>query len=523
MSDTNSAVFGRQVDPARDHKVVVAIDFGTSGSGYAYAFTKPGKRLNPTGDVFAQKPWPMTDGGKTSTAILLRKVANAWKIVSIGKEAVIDVSKLRNHERQQHFFARSFKMKLYEPFNGPENLMIKDDQTGFTIRATDLIGFFLRKVKEAALKQIIGATSSTIYETDILWVVTVPAIWPEPAKWIMRKGAELGGIIAPGREASLMLVLEPEAASMWCLANRATSFSAGETVIVADCGGGTIDVTVHKVTNDNETTMKEAIPSAGGAWGSTVVDRAYFKLIGDLVGTETVSEFAKKHPSDWIDFVDNWERAKCSFDGHRSSPVKPPPEIAKILAENLKDYNELFGTDFDFEDGRLYIEPEDMANLFDAAVKSTVDHVRATLKRAPQAKAVLLVGNFANSFVLQDAFRKAFEPTRRVIVPSQPGDCVLKGAVLFGNSPECIAERVSKTGQDLIRVQVFEGQEPGMTYIPDSTKSAKNLGGFNSERFDPTILKERGVKVSMLFGFSELLVKAELPNGHITSNSFTYQ
>ena len=49
--------------------------------------------------------------------------------------------------------------------------------------------------------------------------------------------------------------------------------------MVVDCGGGTVDITVHEMSNE-EGKLKELFKATGGPFGSTTVDDA-FKVKGD--------------------------------------------------------------------------------------------------------------------------------------------------------------------------------------------------------------------------------------------------
>ncbi|KAI9343928.1 hypothetical protein DFJ73DRAFT_961055 [Zopfochytrium polystomum] len=225
MLGGDAAIFADQLDPAKNHKAIVGIDFGTSECGYSYAFTKPGERLDPRVDVFSNSPWPGTHGGKTATAILMKQDdSGKWEVLSIGEQAVLAVSNMRPTDRKQHFFVRHFKMRLYEPATNAR-LMIEDSYSSIKLKAVDVIGGLLGHIKGASLKQVRLATRATINEDDVLWVVTVPAIWRESAKKLMREAAETGGLIRPGKSASLLLALEPEAASMCWPPKRATPLS----------------------------------------------------------------------------------------------------------------------------------------------------------------------------------------------------------------------------------------------------------------------------------------------------------
>ena len=67
----------------------------------------------------------------------------------------------------------------------------------------------------------------------------------------MRKAALRAGIIEELSSANLLLCLEPEGASIQCRNDAeeslATQMTKGSVVMVLDCGGGTVDITVHKL------------------------------------------------------------------------------------------------------------------------------------------------------------------------------------------------------------------------------------------------------------------------------------
>ncbi|KAK3588038.1 hypothetical protein CHS0354_012084 [Potamilus streckersoni] len=76
-----------------------------------------------------------------------------------------------------------------------------------------------------------------IKDTDIHWVITVPAIWDDGAKQFMRKAGNEAGI--PDNQ--LDLALEPEAAAIFCKAisvkTDGSCFEPGTQFILVDLGG----------------------------------------------------------------------------------------------------------------------------------------------------------------------------------------------------------------------------------------------------------------------------------------------
>ena len=67
----------------------------------------------------------------------------------------------------------------------------------------------------------------------------------------MRRAALKAGIIEELNSGNLLLCLEPEGASIQCRNDAEDTLREqmikGSVVMVLDCGGGTVDITVHKL------------------------------------------------------------------------------------------------------------------------------------------------------------------------------------------------------------------------------------------------------------------------------------
>jgi len=72
----------------------------------------------------------------------------------------------------------------------------------------------------------------------------------------MRKAAKQAGITNNVNSPNLFLCLEPEGASIQCREDSEPSLrqqmKKGSVVMVLDCGGGTVDITVHKLLCDSD-------------------------------------------------------------------------------------------------------------------------------------------------------------------------------------------------------------------------------------------------------------------------------
>nr|XP_022326103.1 heat shock 70 kDa protein 12A-like isoform X2 [Crassostrea virginica] len=220
--------------------LVAAIDFGTTFSGYAFSFLHDYKR-EPL--KISTNSWTAGVGQlmtlKTSTCVLFDA---AGKFHSFGFEAEEKYSNLAlddNHHDWYYF--RRFKMMLYDKKGLTRESLIEDDK-GKKMEAmkvfSEAIGYLRNHLLSTCKNQLTG-----IEDSDITWVLTVPAIWTDPSKQFMREAAEKVGICRD----KLVIALEPEAASIYCMhlpvhkdSENSTFgvFKSGSKYMVVDAGGG---------------------------------------------------------------------------------------------------------------------------------------------------------------------------------------------------------------------------------------------------------------------------------------------
>jgi molecular chaperone DnaK (HSP70) len=94
---------------------------------------------------------------------------------------------------------------------------------------------------------------------DVQWVITVPTIWDDAAKQVMRRAAENAGLPRSIILANyplltdyilfegLVLALEPEVAALSCHRKKELVFRPSTKYMIVDCGGGTVDIAVHEL------------------------------------------------------------------------------------------------------------------------------------------------------------------------------------------------------------------------------------------------------------------------------------
>jgi hypothetical protein len=77
----------------------------------------------------------------------------------------------------------------------------------------------------------------------------------------------------------------------------------GNSFMVVDAGGGTIDISVHHKTSDSH--LVECVTPSEGDWGSTYINKQFEELLEELVGKEQLN--AKKDTAAWYEIIDYFE------------------------------------------------------------------------------------------------------------------------------------------------------------------------------------------------------------------------
>lgn len=89
---------------------VVAIDFGTSYSGFAFSFNK-GQEKDA---IFMNKDWTNEQNSRTSKTPTCLLLAPDYTFHSFGYEAMENYAQFQNEEEEkEYFFFKHFKMALH--------------------------------------------------------------------------------------------------------------------------------------------------------------------------------------------------------------------------------------------------------------------------------------------------------------------------------------------------------------------------------------------------------------------------
>ncbi|XP_060595951.1 heat shock 70 kDa protein 12B-like [Ruditapes philippinarum] len=442
--------------------LVAAFDFGTTYSGYAFSF-----RDKPM-DIQASQDW--TYGyrvpSKTATSVLLTPSKEFHSFGFEAEDKYLGLTEEDTHKGWLLF--RRFKMILHNKKDLSRKTTVKDIN-GVSMPAMTIFAMSIRFLRNHLLKRL-EKEEPWVKESDIKYILTVPAIWKENAKQFMREAAVEAGI----KSSNLKLALEPEAASIWCqIATdeaRTMLSKAGTQYMVIDLGGGTGDISVHEKQIDGS--LKEIHKPSGGSFGGTQVDDNFLQWLTKLFGKSTMEKFKEEEMEAYFNLLRNFElkkrqmrpdvSGKITFNAglysllefyKRNSDMSIEEKIATLgLKHKLKLYPD-----------KLRVDASIIREWFESPIRKMMSHVKDILaeQKMKNVKTILLVGGFGESDIVYEAMKTNFENTHTVIRPHEASLAVLKGAVRFGHIPDIIKYRIMTATYGISVMNCFDkGKHP---------------------------------------------------------------
>ncbi|XP_063069666.1 heat shock 70 kDa protein 12A-like [Engraulis encrasicolus] len=423
----------------------ISIDFGTAYSGYSVKCTVPGVAGRFRGVMWGGKYGINTC--KTPSCILFDE-----------KKEFLDFgygAKKKFLQDKTGYFFENFKMDLYKNPNIQRNLEISAVNGG-TMKAITVISESLRYLKDDALQKIKNFSKAIIVqESDITWVLTVPAIWDDAAKQFMREAAKQAGLVTDAEPDKLIMALEPEAAALYCkqLPSDGFQMAGGKEArleqkpktqfMTVDCGGGTIDITVHEVLEGGF--LKQVDQASGNGLGGQNVDKEFKSLLQGICGNECWEEYVKHHTDELQDLMYKFASAKCGEENEGfkfSCPYNLSETVKKCRKVEVKTLlQEMHGVSW--KNGHIVISPERFRSFFDKSFSSTCELLNEIMRKPGLAiQYMLLVGGYALSNVLQDCVKKEFGNDCTILCPHHPQEAVMVGAAEFGSQPQIVKARI---------------------------------------------------------------------------------
>ncbi|CAI2173658.1 5241_t:CDS:2 [Funneliformis geosporum] len=431
-------------------RVIAAIDFGTTFSGFAYAHIS-------SKEIVVHEEWDDSIGQFKHPTTL--KYDDSLNLISWGYPALAEKpskKKISSGMRP----AERFKLCLGE---------IGEDITFAPYLPVGLdyetaITDYIKKMSNLIKDTLKTRWSEVDFDTQVSIIMTIPAEFDCKAIRTLRECALKAELVKDKDTPNLKFIQEPEAAAIHCMKSlKEFNVRAGSTFMVVDCGGGTVDLTTRKLLPGRR--LCEKTISKGGYCGGIFVDEEFIKFLGTKIGQSTINLIREKHYSQLQYMVQEFSRrVKIPFTGE-SKDFKPFDLDLEVVKQYIRGSHR---DELEEKEWVVELKFEDVKKMFDPVVEKILGLIRQQLDEYNDyVSAILLVGGFSESKYLQARVKQEFKQrVKNISVPRNPITAIVKGAVQYGLKNDVIVTRVLKWtyGTDVVRK--WEPDDPPNQRLP---------------------------------------------------------
>ncbi|CAG8597322.1 8382_t:CDS:10, partial [Paraglomus occultum] len=419
----------------RQNDKLIVLVHGKGGIAFAY---KDDARQIEVNDKWPSRPGYL----KTNTALLYDE---SWNVLKWGAAAYLGRPRAKDAER-----ARQLKpVELFKLHLGdiqPEEKPQLPPGLDFKKAISDYLAELWQCTKEILEKRWPTVSMSE----EVLKILTIPAEFNENTKAVMRNCAANAGIIDHVDSPLLEFTTEPEAAAIDCLAKVEDHYDLepGDSFLIVDCGGGTIDLTIRTLLQGKR--ISEITERTGGFFGSTHIDRAFSLYLARKVNLAAFRELKDNYYYQYQQIIRNFcEKAKIPFNGDEDEFEPYSLDIDRTcpaLKTIMKQMNVPEVEQLEDDKWTIDVEFEEIKEFFDKTIVQILGLIEQQLASAKcRVSAMFLVGGFGESQYLLSKIRENFSdrvPT--IAVPAQPIIAIARGAVAYGLDMRVVQTRVLK-------------------------------------------------------------------------------
>ncbi|KAF9437621.1 Heat shock 70 kDa protein 12A [Entomortierella beljakovae] len=313
------------------------------------------------------------------------------------------------------------------------------------------ISDYLDAIHKYITKHILDQFGPSFSQKMFRYYLTVPAIWSDKAKDVMRKAAIRANFISEADHIDrLTLISEPEAAALYCQkVCKQYDLSNDEKFMICDAGGGTVDLIVYRIDDSNgERHLSEVTKGHGALCGSMFIDLNLGNLLIEKFSTQTITPLPK---SIIPRLVEKYAyELKPFFDGEDDQYLPIPRD------KFFDDFND--PTAIGMDDGYLCLDVSELKEkVFEPVVTQVLELIDQQYESATGCSAIFMVGGFGSSKYLLERVKQEFRARVRTISsPHKPEAAVVCGAVYAGLTPKIVTARITRRCYGLRMSMAFE-------------------------------------------------------------------
>ncbi|KAF8851719.1 hypothetical protein BDZ45DRAFT_730704 [Acephala macrosclerotiorum] len=439
-------------------RLIIAIDYGTTYTGVAYA-TPAGKKASLT-EIDVVQDWGdrMRNQDKVPSVI-----SYSGKVEKSEQQWGSDLSKgaiaMVHTKLQLDVDDTSTELdQILESLEGMQDLNFQYiKKTEGTPRYTrrgpeEIVADYLERVFEYLVGAVSHFTEEWRTQAPVDIVATIPAEWGYRAKNSTFRALRKAGFNEDNfpQLSKMLLVSEPEAAAIYTARHMKEKMGkdflrVGECFVLCDAGGGTVDLVSYKVKQLEPAFEIEPIGlPASDKCGAIFINLAFKKWLRKLIGQDRYRELDQRddaHLSDKISSHDSegemMRTLMKQFETKKRAFTAESGDVHIDLPECFHDWH----IDDRVEEGEITIPSYDMQNFFEhcaGKIVNLISNQREYIEsHGIRLKNVFLVGGFAESPYLQASIRESLDllPVSvelRVPNTSEAVTAVVRGAAIFG-------------------------------------------------------------------------------------------
>ncbi|KAF9466599.1 hypothetical protein BDZ94DRAFT_182968 [Collybia nuda] len=425
VGNMKSATENRKPYSGLTRSLVIAIDVGTTFSGVSYAILEPGEIPKIHGVTRFPGQEHVAGNSKIPSVVYYDKHG---KMMVAGAEA--DTTTAQSQAEDEGWIKTElFKLRLR-----PRTMQL--NMNGMRLgplprrkTAVHVFGDFLAYLYRCTRNFIIdthgnGAALWNAVETNIQFVLSHPNGWEGAQQTKMRRSAIYGGLIPDTNEgkARIRFVTEGEASLHACVLNGLAadvlSNPSKHGFLIADAGGGTLDISAYAIRGTLPLVMEEVAPPDCIFAGSVFVSRRAREFLEEkLKSSKYGTPAALDHITQRFD-----ETTKRLFRDRKDLQFIPfGSPLDKDLAVGIRG-------------GQLKLTGNEVANLFEPSVDAAVNAIKAQIEASHGIiRSVFLVGGYAASPWLFNQLQERLAPLHVTVSrpDTQTSKAVADGAIGF--------------------------------------------------------------------------------------------
>ncbi|KAJ6155810.1 hypothetical protein N7470_006376 [Penicillium chermesinum] len=379
----------------RGHKIIVGVDYGTTFTGVSFVNSSQGAE-----NIHVIRTWPGPARVQDETWKTPSRIAYKRENLSLGEQDVAwgyqvtprmksyTWTKLLLDNQKKHILS----IEDLDIIQGHGLLAVPS----FKRQPREVCADYLAEIYTYIISYLERRlTHEILGETSLVFYFTIPAIWSDKAKQDTWDAARVAGFGSRPKD-DINMITEPEAAALATFSsfsnNLAHVMKAGESVLICDCGGGTVDIVTYLITQVQPVfKFEEVLIGTGGKCGSSYIDRNFHRWMSETFGSAfDTLRFEKKGPGSV--FMKSFEAEKRDFGASQT--------LNKTFEIDLVMQGVSSSTNYNAEDGLV---------------------------------TVVLVGGFGDSpWLFGILNRWCLKRSITLVCPEDPQASVVKGAALQG-------------------------------------------------------------------------------------------